>query len=311
MALRGVRRADRCRGGDGGGAQPDPGRALGRQDWGDGRGRGRHASSAVLTTDHVQVTASIALRGRLCPRSLLGPPRAPSRCDVRPGAVRGHWTSIVPQRPAAARPAPRAGRAFCCPLGRHGHRWPHVFQILTCPCSVRAVRTEPESEPAPHPAPLCSASRVQGGRWRGRSGPRVGSLLTLPRTAGRTPPPGRGAGRPLRGAGGAPGPRVPTRRRGFLSPCPRASLPADGYTTDDIEFYWRGGDKAVTGVERIELPQFSIVEHRLVSRNVVFATGEPRARTHPRRLLRPCHRLGAGSPRKRRHQRTPSCLMGA
>lgn len=51
-------------------------------------------------------------------------------------------------------------------------------------------------------------------------------------------------------------------------------LRADGYTTDDIEFYWRGGDKAVTGVERIELPQFSIVEHRLVSRNVVFATGK-------------------------------------
>uniref|UniRef100_H3A2Z2 Gamma-aminobutyric acid type A receptor subunit beta3 n=1 Tax=Latimeria chalumnae TaxID=7897 RepID=H3A2Z2_LATCH len=46
-----------------------------------------------------------------------------------------------------------------------------------------------------------------------------------------------------------------------------------GYTTDDIEFYWRGGDNAVTGVERIELPQFSIVEHRLVSKNVVFATG--------------------------------------
>ncbi|MBN3299634.1 GBRB2 protein, partial [Amia calva] len=46
-----------------------------------------------------------------------------------------------------------------------------------------------------------------------------------------------------------------------------------GYTTDDIEFYWRGGDSAVTGVARIELPQFSIVEHGLVSRNVVFATG--------------------------------------
>lgn len=51
------------------------------------------------------------------------------------------------------------------------------------------------------------------------------------------------------------------------------TLPADGYTTDDIEFYWRGGDNAVTGVERIELPQFSIVEYRLVSKNVVFATG--------------------------------------
>lgn len=57
--------------------------------------------------------------------------------------------------------------------------------------------------------------------------------------------------------------------------CPFISPLIDGYTTDDIEFYWRGGDKAVTGVERIELPQFSIVEHRLVSRNVVFATGEP------------------------------------
>uniref|UniRef100_A0AAY5K346 Gamma-aminobutyric acid type A receptor beta2 subunit n=1 Tax=Esox lucius TaxID=8010 RepID=A0AAY5K346_ESOLU len=46
-----------------------------------------------------------------------------------------------------------------------------------------------------------------------------------------------------------------------------------GYTTDDIEFYWRGGDNAVTGVERIELPQFSIVDHKLISKNVVFSTG--------------------------------------
>ncbi|KAJ8407268.1 hypothetical protein AAFF_G00278420 [Aldrovandia affinis] len=46
-----------------------------------------------------------------------------------------------------------------------------------------------------------------------------------------------------------------------------------GYTTDDIEFYWKGGDSAVTGVARIELPQFSIVAHKLVSRNVVFSTG--------------------------------------
>ncbi|XP_071373691.1 gamma-aminobutyric acid receptor subunit beta-3 isoform X1 [Centroberyx affinis] len=46
-----------------------------------------------------------------------------------------------------------------------------------------------------------------------------------------------------------------------------------GYTTDDIEFYWKGGDNAVTGVTRIELPQFSIVNYKLVSRNVVFSTG--------------------------------------
>ncbi|KAM8873834.1 gamma-aminobutyric acid receptor subunit beta-3 isoform 2-T3 [Spinachia spinachia] len=46
-----------------------------------------------------------------------------------------------------------------------------------------------------------------------------------------------------------------------------------GYTTDDIEFYWKGGDRAVTGVTRIKLPQFSIVDYKLVSRNVVFSTG--------------------------------------
>ncbi|PIO31110.1 hypothetical protein AB205_0109980 [Aquarana catesbeiana] len=47
----------------------------------------------------------------------------------------------------------------------------------------------------------------------------------------------------------------------------------DGYTTDDIEFYWRGGNHAVTGVDRIELPQFSIVDYKLLSKNVVFSTG--------------------------------------
>ncbi|XP_034036522.1 gamma-aminobutyric acid receptor subunit beta-3 isoform X2 [Thalassophryne amazonica] len=46
-----------------------------------------------------------------------------------------------------------------------------------------------------------------------------------------------------------------------------------GYTTDDIEFYLKGGERAVTGVTRIELPQFSIVDYKLVSRNVVFSTG--------------------------------------
>uniref|UniRef100_A0A3Q4HJN2 Gamma-aminobutyric acid type A receptor subunit beta3 n=1 Tax=Neolamprologus brichardi TaxID=32507 RepID=A0A3Q4HJN2_NEOBR len=46
-----------------------------------------------------------------------------------------------------------------------------------------------------------------------------------------------------------------------------------GYTTDDIEFYWKGGETAVTGVTRIELPQFSIVDYKLVSKNVVFSTG--------------------------------------
>lgn len=48
----------------------------------------------------------------------------------------------------------------------------------------------------------------------------------------------------------------------------------DGYTTDDIEFYWRGENSAVTGVERIELPQFSIVDYKLIAKKVVFSTGE-------------------------------------
>lgn len=61
---------------------------------------------------------------------------------------------------------------------------------------------------------------------------------------------------------------TPWRLRVCVSSC------ADGYTTDDIEFYWKGGDTAVTGVTRIELPQFSIVDYKLVSRNVVFSTGK-------------------------------------
>ena len=48
---------------------------------------------------------------------------------------------------------------------------------------------------------------------------------------------------------------------------------SDGYTTDDIEFHWRGGHNAVTGVDKIELPQFDIVDHNLISKNVVFSTG--------------------------------------
>jgi len=38
-------------------------------------------------------------------------------------------------------------------------------------------------------------------------------------------------------------------------------------------FFWQGGDNAVTGVDKLELPQFSIVELRLVSREVRFTTG--------------------------------------
>ncbi|XP_075429200.1 gamma-aminobutyric acid receptor subunit beta-4-like isoform X2 [Ascaphus truei] len=47
-----------------------------------------------------------------------------------------------------------------------------------------------------------------------------------------------------------------------------------GYTTDDIEFFWQGGEEvAVTGVSALELPQFTIIETRLVSKKVVFTTG--------------------------------------
>lgn len=59
-----------------------------------------------------------------------------------------------------------------------------------------------------------------------------------------------------------------------LFPLPWLYLDTDGYTTDDIVFFWQGGDNAVTGVDKLELPQFSIVDIRLVSREVRFTTGE-------------------------------------
>lgn len=55
---------------------------------------------------------------------------------------------------------------------------------------------------------------------------------------------------------------------------PPPDFDTDGYTTDDIVFFWQGGDSAVTGVDKLELPQFSIVDIRLVSREVRFTTGE-------------------------------------
>lgn len=35
----------------------------------------------------------------------------------------------------------------------------------------------------------------------------------------------------------------------------------------------------MTGVDKIELPQFSIVDHKLISKNVVFSTGNDRKPT--------------------------------
>lgn len=59
---------------------------------------------------------------------------------------------------------------------------------------------------------------------------------------------------------------------------------ADGYTTDDIEFYWRGENSAVAGVERIELPQFSIVDYKLIAKKVVFSTGEDKQILLPHKI---------------------------
>uniref|UniRef100_H9GK80 Gamma-aminobutyric acid type A receptor beta4 subunit n=1 Tax=Anolis carolinensis TaxID=28377 RepID=H9GK80_ANOCA len=46
-----------------------------------------------------------------------------------------------------------------------------------------------------------------------------------------------------------------------------------GYTVDDIVFFWQGNNSAVTGMKDLELPQFTIIEQRLVTREVVFTTG--------------------------------------
>lgn len=51
------------------------------------------------------------------------------------------------------------------------------------------------------------------------------------------------------------------------------SLPADGYTIDDIVFFWQGNNSAVTGMEVLELPQFTIIEQKLGTREVDFTTG--------------------------------------
>ena len=48
----------------------------------------------------------------------------------------------------------------------------------------------------------------------------------------------------------------------------------DGYTTMDMIMYWTNGIESVTGVEQIELPQFTIVEYKTVTTLQNLSTGQ-------------------------------------
>ena len=50
---------------------------------------------------------------------------------------------------------------------------------------------------------------------------------------------------------------------------------ADGYPMQDVIMKWKGGmpSQAVHGVENVEIPQFTIMEHRIISTVETLATG--------------------------------------
>ena len=55
----------------------------------------------------------------------------------------------------------------------------------------------------------------------------------------------------------------------------RIVLCSDGYPMQDVVMQWKGGSslEAVHGVENVEIPQFTLVKHRIISTVETLATG--------------------------------------
>ncbi|XP_072190551.1 gamma-aminobutyric acid receptor subunit beta-1 [Excalfactoria chinensis] len=148
-------------------------------------------------------------------------------------------------------------------------------------------------------APLRSnLQSVPDRRWRGRGRDESGEPG---RPVSAVAVPGAGAGCGVRGAqrrraqqyvlregdGGRAAARLryPPQARIRRSACRRGHEDRDrqhrhgagsqynGYTTDDIELYWNGGESAGTGVNKIALPQYSVVDYKMISKKAEFTTG--------------------------------------
>ncbi|XP_070553899.1 gamma-aminobutyric acid receptor subunit beta-3-like isoform X2 [Ptychodera flava] len=46
-----------------------------------------------------------------------------------------------------------------------------------------------------------------------------------------------------------------------------------GYTTKDMEYYWKHGNQSVEGMQNIDLPQFEMKDYALVKKTAAFSTG--------------------------------------
>lgn len=111
------------------------------------------------------------------------------------------------------------------------------------------------------------------------------------------------AGRPRRAAGGG--------GRGLC--CPVGS-PADGYSSEDIVYYWSENQEHIHGLDKLQLAQFTITSYRFTTELMNFKSGNAASSASPRKpgswpsraprraasLLRGPPRVPLGTPGGRR-----------
>jgi hypothetical protein len=74
----------------------------------------------------------------------------------------------------------------------------------------------------------------------------------------------------------------PTNGWAFLpGPVPTCSSPADGYSSEDIVYYWSENQDQIHGLDRLQLAQFTITSYRFTTELMNFKSGnEPAVCSH-------------------------------
>lgn len=116
-----------------------------------------------------------------------------------------------------------------------------------------------QGRPALWPAPLALPTFPRCQAWSQAS--------LLPASVYRAPSTGRAVLRGLPGAGeGAPGSAA------------HVGSPADGYSSEDIVYYWSENQGQIHGLDRLQLAQFTITSYRFTTELMNFKSGNAASR---------------------------------
>lgn len=60
----------------------------------------------------------------------------------------------------------------------------------------------------------------------------------------------------------------------FVTPCALESLFAGGYNINDVMFYWTRGNESVSGLDTLQLAQYTVEDHYTSVSEAVYETGK-------------------------------------